>query len=83
MGIALSESQERMLMVAEKGKEEEVKKVFEKWDLPCSVIGEVTDDGILEFLYAWRTGSSIPAHELVLGGGAPQYDREYQRTCIF
>ncbi len=47
--LLLSESQERMLMVAEKGKEDVVKKVFEKWDLPCSVIGEVTDDGILNF----------------------------------
>ena len=57
--LLLSESQERMLMVAEKGREEEVIKVFEKWDLPCSVIGEVTDDGMLEFLYEWRTGSII------------------------
>ena len=51
--LLLSESQERMLMVVEKGREEEVLKVFEKWDLPCSVIGEVTDDGMLEFLYEW------------------------------
>src|SRR5688572_28423600 len=47
--LLLSESQERMLMVVEKGREEEVKKVFDKWDLPCSVIGEVTGDGILNF----------------------------------
>jgi phosphoribosylformylglycinamidine synthase len=47
--LLLSESQERMLLVAEKGREDEGHKYFEKWDLPCSVIGEVTDDGILNF----------------------------------
>src|SRR5260370_1423444 len=47
--LLLSESQERMLLVAEKGREDEVTRIFEKWDLPCSVIGEVTDDGILRF----------------------------------
>lgn len=76
--LLLSESQERMLLVAEKGREEEVKKVFEKWDLPCSVIGEVTDDGLLDFYMNGELEASIPAHELVLGGGAPQYDREYK-----
>jgi phosphoribosylformylglycinamidine synthase len=76
--LLLSESQERMLLVAEKGREEEVKKVFEKWDLPCSVIGEVTDDGILNFYMNGQLDASIPAQELVLGGGAPQYEREYK-----
>src|SRR6188474_3461113 len=75
--LLLSESQERMLLVAKKGREEEVKKVFEKWDLPCSVIGEVTDDGLLNFYMNNELEASIPAHELVLGGGAPQYEREY------
>lgn len=81
--LLLSESQERMLLVAEKGKEDEVKKVFEKWDLPCSVIGEVTDDGILNFYMHGELEASIPAHELVLGGGAPQYDREYREPKYF
>jgi len=76
--LLLSESQERMLLVAEKGREEEVKKVFEKWDLPCSVIGEVTDDGLLNFYMNGVLDASLPAHDLVLGGGAPQYDREYK-----
>ncbi len=76
--LLLSESQERMLLVAEKGREEEVTKVFTKWDLPCSVIGEVTDDGILNFYMKGELEASLPAHELVLGGGAPQYDREYK-----
>src|SRR6476469_8425915 len=47
--LLLSESQERMLLVAKKGREDEVRRVFEKWDLPCSVIGEVTNDGLLDF----------------------------------
>lgn len=75
--LLLSESQERMLMVVEKGKEAEVIEVFEKWDLPCSQIGEVTDDGILEFYMNGVLEAAVPAHELVLGGGAPQYEREY------
>ncbi|HEX7847927.1 MAG TPA: phosphoribosylformylglycinamidine synthase subunit PurL [Chitinophagaceae bacterium] len=81
--LLLSESQERMLLVAEKGKEEEVKRVFEKWDLPCSVIGEVTDDGILNFYMQGELEASLPAYELVLGGGAPQYEREYKEPAYF
>jgi len=76
--LLLSESQERMLLVAEKGREQEVTKIFEKWDLPCSVIGEVTNDGILNFYMNHELEASIPAYELVLGGGAPQYEREYR-----
>ncbi len=79
--LLLSESQERMLLVAEKGREQEVMKVFEKWDLPCSVIGEVTDDGILNFYMHGELEASIPAHELVLGGGAPQYERSYKEPA--
>jgi len=76
--LLLSESQERMLLVAEKGREDEVTKIFQKWDLPCSVIGEVTDDGMLNFYMNNELEASIPAHDLVLGGGAPQYDREFR-----
>jgi phosphoribosylformylglycinamidine synthase len=76
--LLLSESQERMLLVAEKGREDEVTKIFEKWDLPCSVIGEVTDDGMLNFYMNNELEASLPAYELVLGGGAPQYDREFR-----
>jgi phosphoribosylformylglycinamidine synthase len=75
--LLLSESQERMLLVAEKGREQEVTKIFDKWDLPCSVIGEVTDDGILNFYMNNELEASLPAYELVLGGGAPQYEREF------
>ncbi len=81
--LLLSESQERMLLVAQKGKEQEVKKIFEKWDLPCSVIGEVTEDGLLNFYMNGQLEASIPAHELVLGGGAPQYERGYSEPAYF
>ncbi len=75
--LLLSESQERMLLVAKKGQEDKIKKVFEKWDLPCSEIGYVTDDGRLKFYLNGELEADVPAAELVLGGGAPQYDREY------
>src|SRR6267154_847562 len=75
--LLLSESQERMLMVVEKGKEKKVLDIFEKWDLPCSNIGEVTEDKLLSFYYQGNLEAVIPAEELVLGGGAPQYTREY------
>ncbi|MEP6845430.1 MAG: phosphoribosylformylglycinamidine synthase subunit PurL, partial [Panacibacter sp.] len=81
--LLLSESQERMLIVVEKGKEEAVLKVFDKWDLPCSEIGEVTDDGILNFYMHGELEASVPAYELVLGGGAPQYTREYKEPAYF
>lgn len=81
--LLLSESQERMLIVVERGKEEAVLKVFDKWDLPCSEIGHVTDDGILNFYMHGELEASVPAYELVLGGGAPQYTREYTEPKYF
>ena len=77
--LLLSESQERMLMVVEKGKEQLVLDVFEKWDLPCSDIGEVTGDGMLNFYMNGVLEAVLPAEELVLGGGAPVYDREIKK----
>ncbi len=74
--LLLSESQERMLLVAERGKEQSVLDIFEKWDLPCSEIGEVTEDGMLRFFMNGVSEAVLPADELVLGGGAPQYIRE-------
>ncbi len=74
--IMLSESQERMLVVAKKGCEERVKQIFEKWDLHCETIGAVTSDGNLEIEYLEEKKAELPAHELVLGGGAPVYYRE-------
>ncbi len=79
--LMLSESQERMLLVAEKGKENIIRNIFSKWDLPCEIIGEVTDDGILNFFYQGQLEASIPAEELVLGGGAPQYERDFKKPA--
>ena len=81
--LLLSESQERMLMVVEKGKEKLVLDVFKKWDLPCSEIGEVTDDGLLHFFVDGKLEAQLPAYELVLGGGAPQYDRIFTEPKYF
>ncbi|MES2775844.1 MAG: phosphoribosylformylglycinamidine synthase subunit PurL [Bacteroidota bacterium] len=75
--LLLSESQERMLICVEKGKEAAVLKVFEKWDLPCEEIGVVTGDGLLNFYSNGELEASIPAQVLVLGGGAPVYDRPF------
>ena len=77
--ILLSESQERMLVVVEKGREKEIIQVFDKWDLECSQIGEVTDTGRLEYFRFGEKVADVPAHSLVLGGGAPVYDRESRR----
>lgn len=74
--IMLSESQERMLCIVKKGFEDKVKEVFEKWDLHCEIIGEVTNDGLLHISYQGAVKAVIPSFELVLGGGAPVYVRE-------
>ncbi len=77
--ILLSESQERMLVVAYKGREQEVLDVFAKWDLECAQIGEVTDTGLVEFIHRGETVARVDADSLVLGGGAPVYRRETKR----
>ncbi len=77
--ILLSESQERMLIIVKKGREKEVEKVFEKWDLNCVVIGEVTRGERLHFYMHDELVADVPAEELVLGGGAPVYQREYSQ----
>ncbi len=79
--LLLSESQERMLLVVKKGQENAVLKVFEKWDLPCSHIGDVTNDGLLHFYMGAQLEATLPAVELVLGGGAPQYEREFKEPA--
>ncbi len=81
--LLLSESQERMLLVVEKGREADVKKVFDKWDLESAVIGTVTDDGLLSFYMDNVLEAQIPAQELVLGGGAPQYERSFREPSYF
>jgi phosphoribosylformylglycinamidine synthase subunit PurL len=81
--ILLSESQERMLVVAHKGREADVLRVFEKWDLNCVQIGEVTDTGRLHYYMHGELVADIPAESLVLGGGAPIYQREYKEPAYF
>ena len=84
--ILLSESQERMLVVIEKGKEDVIQRIFDKWDLNCAQIGEVTaaPEGGVGRLHFYRYGelvADVPAYDLVLGGGAPQYQREYREPA--
>src|SRR5205823_10522214 len=79
--LLLSESQERMLLVVKKGRENDVNKIFDKWDLENAIIGEVTEDGLLSFFIDGKMEAQIPAVELVLGGGAPQYEREYKKPA--
>ena len=81
--ILLSESQERMLVVVKKGSEEQITKIFEKWDLNCAQIGEVTDTKRLKFYQNEELAADVPAHDLVLGGGAPVYHREYQEPAYY
>jgi phosphoribosylformylglycinamidine synthase len=72
--ILLSESQERMLVVAERGREDEVRRILEKWELEAAVIGRVTDDGMFRVLERGRVVAEIPA--LPLTEGCPTYERE-------
>ena len=81
--ILLSESQERMLIVAKKGGEDILLKIFSKWDLECVQIGEVTDTGRIEYFMNGKLEADVPADSLVLGGGAPIYQREFSRPSYF
>ncbi len=74
--IMLSESQERMLIVCKKGREDELEAIFEKWDLHAEPIGEVTADEHVRILFRGETVAHVPAEHLVLGGRAPVYHRE-------
>jgi len=81
--ILLSESQERMLIVIKKGKESEVKLIFDKWDLNCEQIGVVTDSKYLKYYMNGKLVADVPANDLVLGGGAPVYHRKYKEPDYF
>jgi phosphoribosylformylglycinamidine synthase len=72
--ILLSESQERMLVVAENGREDEVVRILEKWELEAKVIGSVTDDSRFRVLENGVTVADIPA--LPLTDGCPTYERD-------
>lgn len=74
--IMLSESQERMLVVARPGQEEAIAAICRKWDLHAAIIGKVTADKMLRVRRNGQEVAAIPAESLVLGGGAPVYLRE-------
>jgi phosphoribosylformylglycinamidine synthase len=74
--IMMSESQERMLVCIKKGKEEQIKKIFLKWDLNASVIGRVTEDGLVTVRDNGKIVARINAHSLTK---APIYDMPYRK----
>jgi len=81
--LLLSESQERMLVVVDKGKESLVERIFEKWDLTYAQIGIVTDSGRVRYFMGDVLEADIPAESLVLGGGAPVYHRTWKEPQYF
>ncbi|MFN5031371.1 MAG: phosphoribosylformylglycinamidine synthase subunit PurL [Flavobacteriia bacterium] len=81
--ILLSESQERMLVVVRKGEEEIVKRIFDKWDLHAEEIGVVTEGGRVRYFMNGEIVGDVPAESLVLGGGAPQYTRDYKEPAYY
>jgi phosphoribosylformylglycinamidine synthase II len=72
--IMLSESQERMLIIVEKGREEEVKRIFDKWDLPWSEVGTVTDTGRMVVRHHGKIVADVPAK--LIASESPVYERE-------
>ena len=76
--LLLSESQERMLVIVEKGKELIAEQIFQKWDLTYSHIGEVTYSKQVRYFMNGELEAEIPAESLVLGGGAPIYHRTWK-----
>ena len=81
--ILLSESQERMLVVVHKGQEQTVLDIFEKWDLHAVEIGVVTEGGQVRYFMNGELVGDLPADSLVLGGGAPVYEREYKEPAYY
>jgi len=81
--ILLSESQERMLIVVKKGQEKVVQDIFEKWDLNAVEIGVVTEGNTLHYYMNGELVGELPAKSLVLGGGAPIYEREYKEPAYY
>jgi phosphoribosylformylglycinamidine synthase len=72
----LSESQERMLIIAKRGREQVVRDIFDKWDVPCAEIGTVTDDGMMRVRNNGTVAAEIPAKPLA--DEAPLYTREFE-----
>jgi phosphoribosylformylglycinamidine synthase len=81
--ILLSESQERMLVILNKGEEHLAEEIFKKWELTYAQIGEVTDSGRVQYYMNEVLEADIPAESLVLGGGAPIYKREWSEPKYF
>ena len=81
--ILLSESQERMLVVVEKGKEGIVNEIFGKWDLSCQEIGVVTKGERVRYFMHGELVADVPCADLVLGGGAPIYQREWTEPAYY
>lgn len=76
--LLLSESQERMLVIIEKGREKDVEAILDKWDLTFAHIGMVTDSKHVRYFMGEVLEADIPAQSLVLGGGAPVYKRTWK-----
>ncbi|HEX8679848.1 MAG TPA: phosphoribosylformylglycinamidine synthase subunit PurL, partial [Chthoniobacterales bacterium] len=76
----LSESQERMLIIAKQGKEDVVRRIFAKWDVPCAEIGRVTDDGMMRVRNNGSVAAEIPAKPLA--DEAPLYTREFEAPSL-
>lgn len=81
--ILLSESQERMLVILEKGTEHKAEAIFKKWELTYAQIGEVTNTGRVQYYMHGELEADIPAESLALGGGAPVYKREWTEPAYF
>ncbi len=81
--ILLSESQERMLVVVHKGKEDIVNAIFDKWDLSCEEIGIVTEGERVRYFMHGELVANVPCDDLVLGGGAPVYHREWSEPAYY
>jgi phosphoribosylformylglycinamidine synthase II len=80
--VMISESQERMLLIVEKGREDEVKKIVEKWGLHAVTIGKVTDNGRLTVKEGDKTVADVPAYSLD-SSGAPRYYKEYEEPAYY
>ena len=78
--IMLSESQERMLIVLESGKEEVAKKIFDKWNLDFAVIGKTTDTKNIELFFDNKQVANIPVNTLV--ENSPMYDRKWKKSKL-
>ena len=78
--IMLSESQERMLIVLEKGKEQYAKKIFDKWNLDFAVIGKTTNSKNIDLLFDNNKVAEIPID--LLAENAPVYDRKWKKTKL-